>query len=68
MAKSYKALVLGSGFEPQIKAHLPGVASVCCEEGARSEVKLLLTGRKHSTFRIVGGRNCGRLGLCVLFE
>lgn len=59
MAESYKALVLGSGFEPQIKAHLTGVESVCCEEGSLSFAKLLLAGWKDSTLRVVGVGNCG---------
>lgn len=63
MVESSKAVVLGSGFEPQIKAHLTGVESVCGEEGALSVAKLLLAGQKHSTLRVVGGRNRGLLDL-----
>lgn len=63
MAESYKALVLGSSFEPQIKAYLTGVESVCCEEGALSVAKVLLTGWKHLMCCIVGGRSRGLLDL-----
>lgn len=63
MAESYKALMLVSGFEPQIKAHLTGVESICCKEGALSVAKLLLAGQKHLMLCVVGGRNRGLLDL-----